>query len=1150
MTHRFEPLEIGGGEVGSLIRSMHWDATPLGPMGAWPQHLRIPVGMMLSSRFAMWMGWGPELTFLYNDAYARMTLGKKHPWALGKAAREVWAEIWRDLEPRVGTVFKTGTATWDEALPLILERSGYAEETYHTFSYSPLPDPDGGVAGMLCVVVEETDRVIGERKLAALRTLAAGLASTTTEPEVLNAVVQSLDTDAQDLPFTAVYLCDEDGSARLACTTRIERGTVLSPEVIKVGDADAPWPLGPITGGRVVIPIAERASELATAGSALSGPWDRPPRDAIVVPIAQRGQERAAGFLVAGANPYRQIDPSYEGFVELIGGQIASSLANARAYEAERRRAESLAELDRAKTVFFSNVSHELRTPITLLLGPAEDTLADPETTSVNRERASLIHRNAHRLLKLVNTLLDFSRIEAGRVEAVFEPTDLTAYTTELASSFRSAVERAGLELTIDAPTLDQPVFVDRDMWEKIVLNLVSNAFKHTFDGGIHVAVSSDRGGAVLTVSDTGVGIPTEQLSHVFERFRRVPNARSRTHEGTGIGLALVQELVRLHHGEVSVESRESVGTTFTVRVPLGTAHLPGDRVAAERTRASTAVAANAFVEEALRWLPSGEYDATDGTPAGIASHGAEDARVLIADDNADMRGYVARLLRERGWSVEEVGDGEAALARARRTPRPDVVLSDVMMPKLDGFALLEALRADANTRSIPVVLLSARAGEEARVEGLRAGADDYLVKPFAARELIARIETQLRRAQEQREQEEIIETVDRERGRLRDLFAGAPAAIAVLQGPAHVIEIANENWLEVAGRRDVIGRSLAEALPELEEQGIIAMADEVYRTGVAYIGTEFKLYFRANGTDAPAERYFNFVCQPLRDEESGRISSLFVHAVEVTDLVHSRRDAERAQRMAEEANRAKSEFLAAMSHELRTPLNAIAGHAQLLEMGVHGPLTDAQRLALGRIQLSEGHLLALINDVLNYAKLEAGRVQYQMSDVGLAELTKEVLSMIQPQLASGGLSCEVNVPDGLVAHADREKTRQILINLLSNAIKFTDRGGRITIAAVRDTTADDGTRDGQRPPVLLQVSDTGIGIPADKQESIFDPFVQVHRNLTRPTEGTGLGLAISRDLARGMGGELGVQSVVGQGSTFSLRLPAASTERVLAAVT
>ena len=1138
MTDRIEPLEAGQGEVGSLMQTNDWSATALGPMESWPQHLRIPVRMMLSSRFAMWMGWGPELTFLYNDAYARMTLGKKHPWALGKAAREVWAEIWRDLEPRIRTVFETGTATWDEALPLILERSGYAEETYHTFSYSPLPDPEGGVAGMLCVVVEETDRVIGERRLATLRTLAASLATTTTEQDVLEAVVGSLDADARDLPFTAVYFLDEKGNrASLACTTGIERGTVLSPEFIDLAEKNAPWGFGSVTGGRVIVPIARQASELAARGSALCGPWDRPPHDAVVVPIAQRGQDHAAGVLVAGANPYRQLDPSYAGFVELIGGQIASSLANARAYEAERRRAESLAELDRAKTIFFSNVSHELRTPLTLLLGPAEDTLADPQTTAANRERAFLIHRNARRLLKLVNTLLDFSRIEAGRVEAVFEPTDLSALTAELASSFRSAVERAGLALTIDTPPLSQPVFVDRDMWEKIVLNLLSNAFKHTFEGVIRVAVSTERDCAVLRVSDTGVGISPDHLPHVFERFRRVPNARSRTHEGTGIGLALVQELVRLHHGDITVESREGVGTTFTARLPLGAAHLPRERVGMQRSRvpnAAAAAAANAYLEEALRWLPTGEYTAVSAPPGDSIAHQARSARVLVADDNGDMRAYVGRLLRERGWTVEEVGDGEAALARARETPPPDIVLSDVMMPKLDGFALLGALRADERTRTIPVVLLSARAGEEARIEGLRAGADDYLVKPFAARELIARIETQLRRVREQHEQDQIIETAEKESERLRDLFAGAPAAIAVFRGPTHVIEIANEKFVEISGHRPIIGKPLREALPELEAQGLTAIVDQVYHTGIPYAGTEVRLLFGSG--ESRTEHYFNFVCQPVRDD--GRISGLFVHAVEVTDLVDSRREAEGA-------NRAKSEFLAAMSHELRTPLNAIAGHAQLLEMGVHGPLTDAQRHALSRIQWSEGHLLALINDVLNYAKLEAGRVQYEMADVFLEDLTKEVLSMIQPQLEAGALSCAVNVPADIVAHGDREKIRQILINLLSNAMKFTDRGGRIAIVASRDP---DDSPSGGPPRILFQVSDTGIGIPDDKHESIFDPFVQVHRNLTRSTEGTGLGLAISRDLARGMGGDLNVTSAVGQGSTFQLRLVAANAGATMAA--
>jgi signal transduction histidine kinase len=253
------------------------------------------------------------------------------------------------------------------------------------------------------------------------------------------------------------------------------------------------------------------------------------------------------------------------------------------------------------------------------------------------------------------------------------------------------------------------------------------------------------------------------------------------------------------------------------------------------------------------------------------------------------------------------------------------------------------------------------------------------------------------------------------------------------------------------------------------------------------------------------------------------------------------------ARKDAEEANRAKSDFLAAMSHELRTPLNAIAGHAQLMEMGIHGNLTEAQRVALGRIQRSEQHLLSLINDVLNFAKLEAGRVEYDVEDVALADVAAEVLSMVEPQLRAKGVATAMRVPEGAVARGDREKVRQILLNLLSNAIKFTNAGGQITIdAPTRDRRLEapgaPAIADASSVMVYLRVSDTGIGIARDKQESIFDPFVQIHRALTHTSEGTGLGLAISRDLAHGMHGELRVRSEVGQGSAFTLALPRAGS--------
>ena len=279
------------------------------------------------------------------------------------------------------------------------------------------------------------------------------------------------------------------------------------------------------------------------------------------------------------------------------------AIANARAYEEERKRAEALAEIDRAKTAFFSNVSHEFRTPLTLMLGPLEDELRE---NSKGRERIEIAHRNSLRLLKLVNTLLDFARIEAGRIEAVYEPTDLAAATAELASVFRSAIEKAGLRLVVDCPPLPEEVYVDREMWEKIVLNLLSNAFKFTFEGEIKVSLCLRRERVELSVSDTGAGIPAAELSHIFERFHRVRGTDSRTHEGTGIGLSLVQELAKIHGGGVQVRSVEGQGATFTVTIPTGHAHLPKERLGGTRSLMSTSLGATPFVEEALRWLPDG----------------------------------------------------------------------------------------------------------------------------------------------------------------------------------------------------------------------------------------------------------------------------------------------------------------------------------------------------------------------------------------------------------------------------------------------------------------------------------------------------------------------------------------------------------------
>ncbi len=750
----------GGGELGARMRAFDWAATSLGPAAKWPRSLKTAVRIMLTSRQPIWIGWGTDLIYLYNDPY-KSIIGARHPAALGQPTRDVWREIWDYMTPRLAQAMGGIEGFYVEDELLIMERNGYPEETYYTFSFSPIPDDDGSVGGIFCANTDDTQRVIGERQLALLRELAAGTGQARNWRQACERSVRALATNPRDLPFALLYAPDADGTtATLAGLTGIAPDHRAAPAMLSL-ERDDVWPLAQVLREQRARVIADLPAAFGAAFP--GGPWRLPATSAAVLPIASSGETGRSAVLIAGLSPVRLFDDRYAGFLDLVSGQIGAAIANAEAYEQERRRAEALAEIDRAKTAFFSNISHEFRTPLTLMLGPLEDALNDGSAARLadkQRDRLTVVHRNSLRLMTLVNNLLDFSRIEADRVRASFQPTDLPRLTAELASNFVSATEGAGLELRIDCPPLADAVFVDRDMWEKIVLNLLSNAFKFTFAGAIAVATrpSADRTAVELTVRDTGTGIPADELPRLFERFHRIEGAKGRTFEGSGIGLALVSELVKQHGGAIAVDSEVGRGTVFTVRIPFGSAHLPRDRVVAAPQALSLGTRAEAYVQEALRWLP----DAGASEAPGAASDDlAEDAagagqgeRILLADDNADMREYIRRLLADKGYAVEPVPDGEAALAAARRQ-RPDLVLSDVMMPGLDGFGLLAALRRDPALGKLPIILLSARAGEEARVEGLDAGADDYVSKPFSARELLARVRANLQLAGIRRDAEE-----------------------------------------------------------------------------------------------------------------------------------------------------------------------------------------------------------------------------------------------------------------------------------------------------------------------------------------------------------------------------------------------------------
>jgi signal transduction histidine kinase/CheY-like chemotaxis protein len=881
-------------------------------------------------------------------------------------------------------------------------------------------------------------------------------------------------------------------------------------------------------------------------------------------------QDDLAGLLVVGLSPRLDFDDAYRGFLDLVAQHISQAIATAAAYEAERRRAEALAEIDRAKTVFFSNVSHEFRTPLSLILGPTEEALRSPEQ-ALRGEDLVTVHRNELRLLKLVNTLLDFSRIEAGRIEARYEPADIGVLTRDLASVFRSAVERAGLTLEIRIEPDLPEIWIDRDMWEKIVLNLLSNALKHTFEGSIGVAVLNAGSSVEVVVSDTGVGIAPEYLPRIFERFHRVPAARARTHEGTGIGLALVSELVRLHHGSIGVESRVGAGTTFRIVLPAGADHVPAEHRAAPGTGTSTGQGALFFVEEARRWLPDQSLELPAPVQANAAAR--ERYRILVADDNGDMRGYLARLLAP-GFIVETAVDGLDALERFHRT-RPDVVLADIMMPRLDGLGLLEAIRREGAGGRTPVVLLSARAGEEARIQGLEAGADDYLVKPFSARELLSTVRAHARLAK-QREEFERRELALREKAeaslarseRAQRLIVSLNDATRSLTDPDQVI------W-EIVSR---VGRHFGASrcgYGEVDDAGQHLHVARDYTDGVASVAGRHRLRDFSPGLVTDLERGVTLAVpdvtgDPRTSDEDAlaafgaletravlsvplvkrrRLAAVFtVHQRETrhwsrddvalmeqlaertwfaVEHARSERAIEAARDNAEAANRLKDQFLATLSHELRTPLNAILGYARLLR--THAIAEEKRQRAIEVIERNATAQNQLIEDLLDISRITTGKVRLETEPIPVAVPLGEALDGMRPAIEAKRLTLEIDAdPFAGIVMGDSARLQQVFWNLLSNAVKFTGEGGRIAVTLRREAGS-----------VVVAVRDTGAGIAPEFLPCVFDMFRQGDARFARLHGGLGLGLAICRELVELHGGAISASSAgPGQGATFTVRLP------------
>jgi PAS domain S-box-containing protein len=1079
----------GGGEMGKLIRSMDWSQNTLGPVNLWPQSLKTAVSLCLSSTFPINIVWGPDHIQIYNDAY-RPICGALHPASMGSKFKECWASAL----PVVGGAFDRGLAgegTYIENQQMMLDRFGYLEEAFMTFSFGPIRDESGKVGGIFHPITESTEKMLSSRRNQIIRDLGLKIAQSKTIAEILQTTLLSQQDYELDLPFLFFFEVSSDG-------TLLFKATDKTP--FTFSDARA-WRFDDTAD---IFSIEDLQS---CFGNFNCGPYEEAPRTAVVLPITAPGSDTPLLYVVAGVSARRALDSAYMSFFEMLKSTISTAINNVRAYEEELKRAEALAQIDKAKTAFFSNVSHEFRTPLTLILGPLEDSLTDDSNplNDVQQARQEVIQRNSLRLLKLVNSLLDFSRIEAGRLQAKFIPVNLATHTAELASIFRSTIEKAGLELKIECDPMPENSFIDKEMWEKIVFNLLSNAFKFTFEGSVTVRVQWVKDGAQLLISDTGIGVNEEELPRLFERFHRVQGAKSRSYEGTGIGLALVQELVHMHGGRITVESALGRGTSFKIFIPAGSAHLPAEKVEASAALESTSISAQSYIQEAEHW-------------SGMTQTENEDARtsklILLADDNSDMRAYVTSILSSH-WNVISAKGGAEAFQLAL-SQNPDLILTDVMMPVLDGFGFLKKIRETASLRSTPTVLLSARAGEEAKVEGLAAGADDYLVKPFSAKELVSRIHGLLDlndlRYQANLELEENAE-------KFRTTFAHTAVNISMIALDGTILEV-NEAYLRRTGftADEVVGQHLSKITHDDDKALVMELFTKLSDGSLSSKNFDRKLY-KKDGT-------FVWVQTSLSTALGADGKPLYV--IGISQDIEARKrvedDLQVAVRTLQEEKALREKFVATLTHDLRSPMTSVKMSAQILQRKPEN--SEMVQSQAARIVSNVNRADQMIQDLLDANKLRAGeKLPLVFEECNLNTLISERIDNYIT-LYGDRFLFESN-EDDFFGHWSRSSMIRVIENLINNAVKYGDPHGTIHVRALR-----------LNERVEISVHNMGHPIEAAELEMIFEPYKRSSDAQSGKHRGWGLGLTIVRGVTELMGGTVSVESNTQAGTTFTIRLP------------
>ncbi|MGZ8320151.1 MAG: ATP-binding protein [Telluria sp.] len=832
----------GEGELVRLVNELDWENTPMGAIGTWPESVRGAVSIALESTLQMAILAGPELTYIYNDAY-KSIFGDKHPQALGKSLWTVWPEATESLEALLSPVIESGRAVRHDDMPLLLERHGYPEECYFTFSYSALRTGDR-IDGVFVSALETSERVIYERRLRTLGALATCVASLRGE-NPYGALVAALGANRHDIPCAALYLADAGAAeARLMLQTADSEHAMRLCEAVRddtEASAQSPVARALATG---LAQEFDAAAMLAPGKNARAAP--EAPRRAIAFPLVVPGERRPRAVFVVAANPRQALDAAQRTFLDFVAGHVTTAIANLEAERIERERLAAMEALDRQKSQFFADASHELRTPLALILGPLESLLHEQrgQLPPGLCEPLLMARRNAQRMKRLVNSMLDFARIEGGAAATSLAPVDLSALTLGIAAMFRSAFAASGVEFAASVPARPVSALADPEMWEKIVVNLLSNALKFTPAGRVEVLLEEEGAMVLLAVRDTGTGIAQQDLPHIFDRFYRGRHDSAHAEaEGSGLGLAMVAQLARLMGGSVQATSEQGTGSCFTVRIAANGA------AAAESAAPWPLPAARAGSAA----IPADALLAS----AGRAGQGAGLHQVLVIDDNEDIVLHLKRVLEPEA-RIESAGNALAGLDAIRRLV-PDIVLLDVMMPGMSGFELLRIIRADDAIQSIPVIVLSAHAGEEARLEALAAGADDYMVKPFSARELAAMVRShislvRIRRSAVEREARLLTE-IDQARNDLESIIERTSDAFVSVDHDMRVVAL-NDVTARILER----DRAALVGLPLLEMEPDAVPVCEALRSAMAGKRTVGLQYLHR-----PSGRWFAVRCYPSR---------------------------------------------------------------------------------------------------------------------------------------------------------------------------------------------------------------------------------------------------------------------------------------------